>query len=160
MPELGTPELFARVQVDERELVFDAFAREDAWRLGSRIRAAAVQRDLPVVIGIVLGGQRLFHVALDGATPDNDTWLERKTRATLHYHRSSLGVGEQFRARGGSFESDARLDPREIAGNGGVLPITVRGVGVVGAVGVSGLPQLEDHEFVVEQLRAHLREAA
>ncbi|WP_092917746.1 heme-degrading domain-containing protein [Agrococcus baldri] len=157
MPPLGTPELFAQVQAEERELVFDAFTRDDAWMLGSRLRTAALERGLPIVIGIVFAGQRLFHTALEGATPDNDAWLERKTRATLQYHRSSLGVGEQFRARGGSFESDARLDPREIAGNGGVLPITVHGLGVVGAVGVSGLPQLEDHAFVVEQLRAHLR---
>jgi len=34
----------------------------------------------------------------------------------------------------------------------------VRGVGVVGSVGVSGLPQAEDHAFVVEQVRAFLRE--
>ncbi len=158
MPPLGSPELFAQVQAEERELIFEACSRDDAWALGCRMRQAALERGLPIVIGIVLGGQRLFHTALEGATPDNDAWLERKTRATLHYHRSSLGVGEQFRARGGAFETDARLDPREIAGNGGVLPITVRGVGVVGAVGVSGLPQLDDHAFVVEQLRAFLAE--
>lgn len=158
MPALGTPELFAQVQEEERELVLDAFSRDDAWRLGSRMRQAAAERGLPIVIGVVVTGQRLFTAALDGATLDNEVWLERKMRATLHFQRSSLGVGEQFRARGWTFEADSRLDPREVAGNGGVLPITVRGVGVVGAVGVSGLPQLEDHAFVVEQLRAHLRE--
>ena len=158
MPELGTAELLAQVEAEELELVFETFSRDDAWRLGTRLRAAAAERGLPIVIGITVGGQRLFAAALDGATPDNDAWLERKTRATLHYQRSSLGVGEQFRARGWTFESHSRLDPDEIAGNGGVLPITVAGVGVVGAVGVSGLPQLDDHAFVVEQLRAFLRE--
>ncbi|MET0302587.1 MAG: heme-binding protein [Microbacteriaceae bacterium] len=43
-----------------------------------------------------------------------------------------------------------------VAANGGVFPITVTGVGVVGAVGISGLPQVEDHAFVVDQLRAFL----
>lgn len=160
MPALGTPELFEQVQAEERELVLDAFTRDDAWRLGCRMRRAAAEREMPIVIGIVVGGQRLFSAALDGATLDNEVWLERKMRATLHFQRSSLGVGEQFRARGWTFEADSRLDPREIAGNGGVLPISVRGVGVVGAVGISGLPQLDDHAFVVEQLRAFLADAA
>lgn len=156
MPGLGTPELLAQVQAEERELVFDAFTRDDAWQLGCRMREAAAVRGLPVVIGIVVAGQRLFAAALEGSTPDNDAWLERKIRAALHYQRSSLGVGEQFRARGWTFEADSRLDPNEIAGNGGVMPITVRGAGVIGAVGVSGLPQLDDHAFVVDHLRGFL----
>lgn len=156
MGELGTSELFTQVTEQERELVFESFDRDAAWELGSQMRGAAVERGLPIVIGIVVGGQRLFHAALPGATPDNDVWLERKTRATLHYLRSSLGVGEQFRARGWTFETHSRLDSTVIAGNGGVFPVHVRGAGVIGAVGVSGLPQLDDHAFVVEHLRLFL----
>lgn len=147
-------EFLDRILAEERELVFDAFTRADAWELGSRMRAAALDRGLPIVIGIVLGGQRVFHCALDGATPDNDSWLERKTRAVLHFHRSSMGVGEQFRVLGRVYETDSRLPPDVYAANGGVFPIRLHGTGVVGAVGVSGLPQVQDHEFVVEQLRA------
>lgn len=152
---MGHPsEFHDRILAEEQELVFDAFTRADAWELGSRMRAAALDRGLPIVIGIVLGGQRVFHCALDGATPDNDSWLERKTRATLHFHRSSMGVGEQFRVQGRVYETDSRLPADQYAANGGVFPIRLHGTGVVGAVGVSGLPQVQDHEFVVEQLRA------
>jgi uncharacterized protein (UPF0303 family) len=152
---MGHPsEFHDRILAEEQELVFDAFTRADAWELGSRMRAAALDRGLPIVIGIVLGGQRVFHCALDGATPDNDSWLERKTRATLHFHRSSMGVGEQFRVQGRVYETDSRLPADRYAANGGVFPICLNGTGVVGAVGVSGLPQVQDHEFVVEQLRA------
>lgn len=150
------PEFHEQILAEERELVFDGFSRQDAWRLGCAMREAAAARGLPLVIGIVVGRQRVFHAALDGATPDNDAWLERKTRATLHFERSSLGVGEQFRVRGRVYEQDSRLDATVMAANGGVFPITVRGTGVVGAVGVSGLPQIEDHAFVVEQLRVFL----
>nr|WP_275575844.1 MULTISPECIES: heme-binding protein [unclassified Microbacterium] len=59
-----------------------------------------------------------------------------------------------FRAAGGDFDTDARLDTTEYAAHGGVFPLTIAGVGVVGTVGVSGLPQADDHAFVVEQLRA------
>lgn len=152
---MGHPsEFHDRILAEEQELVFDAFTRADAWELGSRMRAAALDRGLPIVIGIVLGGQRVFHCALDGATPDNDSWLERKTRATLHFHRSSMGVGEQFRVQGRVYETDSRLPADRYAANGGVFPVRLNGTGVVGAVGVSGLPQVQDHEFVVEQLRA------
>jgi uncharacterized protein (UPF0303 family) len=152
---MGHPsEFHDRILAEEQELVFDAFTRADAWQLGSRMRAAALDRGLPIVIGIVLGGQRVFHCALDGATPDNDSWLERKTRATLHFHRSSMGVGEQFRVQGRVYETDSRLPADRYAANGGVFPVRLNGTGVVGAVGVSGLPQVQDHEFVVEQLRA------
>ncbi|WP_424467937.1 heme-degrading domain-containing protein [Pseudoclavibacter helvolus] len=148
-----------RIRAEEAELVFPRFTRDDAWRLGSRLREVASERSLPVVIGIVVGQQRVFHAALDGAVPDNDAWLERKTRAVLHFEQSSLGVGALFRSLGRVYEAESRLDPTEVAANGGVFPIRVPGVGVVGAVGVSGLPQVEDHAFVVEQLRAFLAAA-
>ena len=63
-------------------------------------------------------------------------------------------MGLSFRAAGKNFDTDARLDITQYAAHGGVFPITIEGVGVVGTVGVSGLPQADDHAFVVEQLRA------
>jgi uncharacterized protein (UPF0303 family) len=46
------------------------------------------------------------------------------------------------------------LSIREVAPHGGSFPIVVAGVGCVGAATVSGLPQREDHELVVEALAA------
>lgn len=149
-----------QIQADEVDLQFGTFDREDAWRLGSALRSAALDQDLPVVIGITLGAQRVFHTALPGATPDNDVWLERKAAVVTHYERSSMGVGEQFRSRGRTFEEDSRLPPDRYAAHGGVFPIRLRESGlVVGTVGVSGLPQREDHAFLVEHLRAFLSAA-
>ena len=72
------------------------------------------------------------------------------------YGRSSLRVGEQFRVEGGSFEADSRLDPSDYAAHGGAFPVLVRGTGCVGTVAVSGLPQMEDHQFVVTTIEAFL----
>jgi len=44
----------------------------------------------------------------------------------------------------------------EFASHGGAFPLTVKGAGVIGVVTVSGLPQRQDHEFVVEALCAVL----
>lgn len=146
----------SRVEAEERELVFPRFDLDDAWRLGSAMRAAAVERELPIVIGISLGEARVFHTALPGSSADNDGWLDRKTRVARRYGRSSYRVGLSFAAAGKDFDTDGRLDTTLYAAHGGVFPITIAGVGMVGTVGVSGLPQADDHAFAVEHLRAHL----
>jgi uncharacterized protein (UPF0303 family) len=148
--------LLTRIEAEERELVLSRFDLADAWALGSRMRDAALEAGLPIVIGITMGDARVFHTALPGSSADNDGWLERKTRVARRYGRSSYGVGQSFRAVGKDFDIDARLDPADYAAHGGVFPVTIEGVGVVGTVGVSGLPQAEDHAFVVAHLRALL----
>ncbi|MEU1972167.1 heme-degrading domain-containing protein [Microbacterium sp. NPDC019599] len=146
-------ETLTLIEAEERELVLPRFDLEDAWRLGSAMRATALERELPIVIGITLGEARVFHTALAGSSADNDGWLERKTRVARRYGRSSYGVGQAFKANGRDFDSDGRLDTTLYAAHGGVFPITIAGVGMVGTVGVSGLPQADDHAFVVEHLR-------
>lgn len=143
-----------RIESEEKELVLPRFDLADAWTLGSRMREAALDAALPIVIGITLGEARVFHAALPGSSADNDGWLDRKTRVARRYGRSSYGVGQSFRAVGKDFDIDARLDTTQYAAHGGVFPITVAGAGVIGTVGVSGLPQADDHAFVVEHLRA------
>jgi uncharacterized protein (UPF0303 family) len=146
----------AQLADQEERLQFTKFDNETALALGDRLLAAARERGLPVTISVRRNGQRLFHAALPGTSADNDAWIDRKSRVVDRYGHSSFLVGTQFRAKGGSFEEDSRLDPDEYAAHGGVFPVLVRGVGPVGTVGVSGLPQAEDHAFVVEQLALFL----
>ena len=149
-------ELMDQLVAQESRLVFDAFNEDTAWTLGVALREAALAADLPVAISIRRNGQRLFHAALPGASSDNDGWLERKCAVVDRYGRSSLRVGEQFRVNGGSFEADSRLDPSSYAAHGGAFPVLVRGTGCVGTVAVSGLPQLEDHQLVVDTIESFL----
>lgn len=149
-------ELLDELEAQEARLVFDRFDENTAWALGCALREAALAAALPVAISIRRNGQRLFHAALPGSSADNDGWLERKTAVVDRYGRSSLRVGEQFRVDGGSFDTDSRLDPSRYAAHGGAFPILVRGTGCVGTVAVSGLPELDDHRFVVEALEAFL----
>lgn len=149
-------DLLAQLADQEERLQFAKFDNETALALGQQLLAAARDRGLPVTVSVRRNGQRLFHAALPGTSPDNDAWIERKSRVVDRYGHSSFYVGTQFRAKGGSFEADSRLDPDEYAAHGGVFPVLVRGVGPVGTVGVSGLPQADDHAFVVEQLELFL----
>jgi uncharacterized protein (UPF0303 family) len=143
--------------LQEERLVFSRFDNDDAWRLGARLVEAARAANLPVAISIRRNGQRLFHAGLPGSTPDNDAWLDRKSAVAARYCHSSYYVGTSFRARGRTFEEDSRLDPNLFAAHGGAFPINVRDVGCVATVAVSGLPQAEDHAFLVTHLESFLQ---
>ena len=149
-------ELLEELEAQESRLVFDGFDEQTAWELGVALREAALAARLPVAISIRRNGQRLFHAALPGSSADNDGWLERKSAVVDRYGRSSLRVGEMFRVDGGSFDKDSRLDASVYAAHGGAFPVLVRDTGCVGTVAVSGLPELDDHRFVVEALEAFL----
>jgi uncharacterized protein (UPF0303 family) len=149
-------ELLDELAAQESRLVFDQFDEDTAWALGVSLREAALAAAHPVAISIRRNGQRLFHAALPGSSADNDGWLGRKSAVVDRYGRSSLRVGEQFRVDGGSFDADARLPPSDYAAHGGAFPILVRGTGCVGTAAVSGLPELEDHQLVVETLEVFL----
>ncbi|MFF8400843.1 heme-degrading domain-containing protein [Streptomyces sp. NPDC014846] len=145
------------LQEQERRLVFRRFTYDDAWALGSLLVELARERRAPVAVDIHRAGQQLFHAALPGSTPDNDAWIARKRRVVERYGASSYLVGARFRAKGTTFEDSSRLDPDTYAAHGGSFPVHVEDVGVVGAVTVSGLPQLEDHRLVVEALERFLK---
>ena len=141
----------------ERALRWDSFDEDDAWRLGTALATTARERGLPVAMDISRGDHQLFHAALPGSSPDNDAWLRRKTRVVARFHKSSLHVGQLCRDAGRTLEEQFLLPPGEYAAHGGAFPLIVAGVGVIGCVAVSGLPQLEDHAFVVEVLTEILR---
>lgn len=153
-PEI-TPSV-EELEAQERRLVFSHFTFEDAWALGSLLVELALERQAPLAIDIHRAGQQLFHAALPGSTPDNDAWIVRKRRVVERYGSASYLVGTRFRAKGTTFEDSSRLDPDSYAAHGGSFPINVEGVGVIGSVTVSGLPQLADHRFVVEALEEFL----
>ncbi|MFJ1736254.1 heme-degrading domain-containing protein [Streptomyces sp. NPDC088254] len=153
-PEI-TPTL-EELQAQERRLVFRRFTHDDAWALGSLLVELARERQAPVAVDIHRAGQQLFHAALPGSTPDNDAWIARKRRVVERYGVSSYLAGARFRAKGTTFEDSSRLDPDVYAAHGGSFPLHVEGVGVIGAVTVSGLPQLDDHRLVVEALEEYL----
>ncbi|MFI1563135.1 heme-degrading domain-containing protein [Streptomyces sp. NPDC020490] len=153
-PEI--PPTLEELEAQERRLVFTRFTHDDAWALGSLLVELARERQAPVAVDIHRAGQQLFHAALPGSTPDNDAWIARKRRVVERYGSSSYLVGARFRAKGTTFEESSRLDPGTYAAHGGSFPVNVEGVGVVGAVTVSGLPQLQDHRLVVEALEEFL----
>ncbi len=146
----------AQIARQEEQLRFQHFNEADAWALGSRMRSAAAERQLSFVIDIRIGNRPLFYAALAGSTPENPDWVRRKVNTVMRFHKSSYRVGREYAKQGRAFDASRGLDPMDYAPAGGGFPIHIAGTGVVGAVTVSGVPQRQDHGFVVEMIAAHL----
>ncbi len=139
----------------ERRLVFVQFSELTALDLGRVLMDLARAGKLPVVIDIRTPDRTLFHAAMPGATALNDTWARRKSNATLMWQASSLLIGTKMREKGDTLANNG-LAEADYAVHGGSFPVRVQGVGVVAAVTVSGLPQIEDHALVVRALEVLL----
>lgn len=149
-------DLIAQLEEQEKELMFRRFDNADAWKLGSSMVAAAIERSLPVTIDIRRHGHQLFHAALTGTAADNDAWIERKVNVVDRFSASSYLVGRRLAASGTALDEALGVEPARFAAHGGSFPIRIAGVGVIGTVTVSGLPQSEDHAFVTEMIRSYL----
>lgn len=136
---------------------FQSFSEEIAFDFGSVIYGVARARRAPVVIDIRTSDRTLFHAAMPGATPDNDNWVRRKSNVVLRYHQSSLLFGDTLALKGREINPDMGIDLMNFAGHGGSFPLKVKKVGVIGAITVSGLPQLDDHRMIIEALDQYLK---
>jgi uncharacterized protein (UPF0303 family) len=140
----------------EKTLVFPQFDCDRAWQIGSQLREMAYARGAAVAIDVRTFGRNLFFAALDGTTPNNASWIERKSRTVEHFRRSSYAIGLLLEQQGATLSDKYGLSNAEFASHGGAFPLCVAGAGVIGSVAVSGLPQRSDHQMVVEALCAVL----
>lgn len=150
----------ARVAIlkkQEQQAQFQGFSEEIAFDFGSVIFGIARGKRAPVVVNIRTADRALFHAAMPGATPDNDEWVRRKSNVVLRYHQSSLLFGDTLAIKSRVINPDMGIDLMNYAGHGGSFPIRVKKAGVVAAVTVSGLPQLDDHRMIVDALDQYLK---
>ena len=147
----------AQLKIQEQILQFQSFTEEDAWKLGETMRAAAVAKKYPFVIDIRVSGRKLFFTALPGSVPENENWVQRKINIVMVKHKSSYHIGRELAQNGKVLNDAMGFNPIDIAPHGGCFPIIIKNVGVVGTITVSGIPQREDHNFVVEHICAYLK---
>ena len=129
------------------------FGHDEAWRLGSALVERCRAEGLAVTITIRLGEQRVFHAALPGTSPNNDSWADRKARVVARFGLSSLEVFERHVRDNPDFFRLFALSPHDYAPFGGAIPVHVRGA-LVGILAVSGLESEDDHALAIDALRA------
>lgn len=141
----------------EQLLRFAAFSAETAWKLGSLLRAALLEREAGGTVEIEIAGHVLFACATEGATPGQANWIRRKRNTVHHFARSTYAVGRKLERDGGTLASRHALSEMDYAAHGGGFPIWLTGTGPVGSVVFSGLPQRDDHNLVIDALATLLR---
>lgn len=82
----------------------------------------------------------------------------RKSNVVAHFLRSSYAVGLELRQKKTDLLEKHGLPFSDYAAHGGSFPIHAKHAGVIGSVTVSGLPQRDDHELVVEALCVEARQ--
>jgi uncharacterized protein (UPF0303 family) len=140
----------------EDEIQFSSFNNDMAFAIGTALLEAARSKGKGVTIDIARHGQQLFHFAMQGTSRDNDVWIQRKNNVVNRFGHSSFYMGISLKRKGQTIEEKYLISSSEYAAHGGAFPLIIRGVGVVGTITVSGLPQEEDHELVVTTLRKFL----
>jgi len=148
--------LLEQLLQQEDQMHFTQFTNDTAFAVGMMLVEAARREGLALTIDICRHGHQLFHIALPGTAPDNDVWIQRKNRVVNHFGHSSYYVGMLTKSKGVTLQERSLLDPMQYAAHGGAFPIIIEQVGVVGTITVSGLPQAEDHAFVVKVLALFL----
>lgn len=156
------------LKADGDSFTLDQFTADDAWTLGTLLRArlaplAAAGRPTLVSIALANSQHVLFQAAVGaGTAPDNEVWAARKRSTVLRFGCSSWLMHCRFAGDEDLFRARFGLDPAQAAKyaiHGGGVPIRVRGVeGVVAVVVVSGLKQHEDHGVIVETIKRYWRE--
>ncbi|MDB6145837.1 MAG: hypothetical protein JWP80_4881 [Pseudomonas sp.] len=141
-----------RIARQEQTLQFDRFDKTSAWELGTRLKNACEEKGVATTIEVRLFKETVFFYSMPGTTPENTDWARRKRNVVEMMGRSSYGVGVSFAQDGKSLDTLMGLPLRDYASHGGSFPLLLRGIGCVGAVTVSGLPQREDHLLVVQVL--------
>lgn len=143
-----------RLALQEQRLQLNQFDEATAWELGTRIKALCEARKVGVTIEIRRAKETLFFYAMPGVVPNNSEWVRRKRNTVDLLHRSSYAVGLAHQKESTSLPIKCGVSLNDYAEHGGSFPVRVKGVGCVGTVTVSGVPQRDDHAIVVEALAA------
>jgi uncharacterized protein (UPF0303 family) len=130
-----------------------SFSQGEAVALGLLATDRAITAQLGIVIEVHHLGRLAYRAALPGSLPDSDDWIRRKRRVVERFGASTMAMRVRYEEQGREFNAATGLPEAEYAAHGGGFPVTVSGVGVVGGFYASGLPQVQDHEFLVGCLR-------
>ncbi|WP_339112404.1 heme-binding protein [Thioclava sp. GXIMD2076] len=143
----------ASLAQEQSELGLSVFNYDFIWDLGQRLQARAKAEKAPVAITISHGTDLVFCTVLEGATVLNLDWAARKRAVAHQFHRSSLSLRIEAEEEGHDFNKRYLLPDSHYFATGGGVPLMGKNGTYLGAVAVSGLPDVEDHRMIVETLR-------
>ncbi|MFY8032425.1 MAG: heme-binding protein [Devosia sp.] len=145
-----------KIVAQEQGLVFERFDEDIAFALVGHVRDAANAAGKGIAVGVYLWDRSLCIGMTAGASSHNLTWAERKVGTVRLLHKSSYRLVLERGDKPRLLEPSWAADPASYAIAGGAFPIHVKGLGFVGAISTSGLPERDDHGFGVAAVCAAL----
>lgn len=149
---MSLTEDLARLIQQEETLQFPHFDEALAWQIGCNLYDQATENSWPLVIDVRRFDRQLFFAALPGSTTDNQEWVRRKTNSVQRFLRSTYRLKHQLALENQDITQRYYLSPADYTCAGGGFPVIVQGAGVIGSITVSGLPDRQDHQLIVEGL--------
>lgn len=137
-------------------LTLPSLTQNEALEIGNIAASMARDRNLPIALEVRLKDWVVYHASLPGSTPENDRWIARKARVVMATHHSTIYERVLAEEQGIDWYEAKGLPEETHAIHGGGLALNVRGMGFVGILLISGLPQVEDHLFGVEVIAEYL----
>jgi len=137
-------------------LIFPSLTQSEALELGEIAASIGRERSLPIAVEVRLKDWTVFHASLPGSSPENDRWIARKARVVLATEHSTMFERVLAEEQGIDWYATKALPEETHAIHGGGLALNVKGLGFVGVLLISGLPQVEDHLLGVEVIAEYL----
>ena len=140
----------AGLELEAKALQLSSLTQAEAIEIGTIAQEIGLDRKLPIAVEVRMKDWIVFHASLPGSTPENDSWIARKARVVLATGRSTMHERVDAAERGVDWYEEKGLPEETHAIHGGALALNVSGLGCVGQLIISGLPQVDDHLFAVE----------
>ena len=137
-------------------LQLTSLTQAEALEIGAIAQEIGLDRRLAIAIDVRMKDWIVFHASLPGSTPDNDLWIARKARVVNATGNSTMYERVLAEEQGIDWYAVKGLSEELHAIHGGALPLNVVGLGLMGMLIISGLPQVEDHLLGVEIITEYL----
>jgi uncharacterized protein (UPF0303 family) len=146
----------AGLELEVKTLMLASLTQAEALEIGEIAVTLGRARKAPIAIEVKMGQWSVFHASLPGSTPENDSWIARKARVVLATGNSTMYERVLAEEQGIDWYAVKGLPEETHAIHGGGLPLNVKGMGCVGILLISGLPQVQDHLLGVDVLTEFL----
>jgi uncharacterized protein (UPF0303 family) len=141
---------------EESALILPSLDHSNALEIGEIAKSLGQIKKLPIAVEVRLLDWIVYHASLPGSNIENQQWLDRKARVVRLKHHSTLYERVSANENKIDWFEVNNLPEIDYAIHGGGLPLITKYKGFVGALLISGLPQVEDHLFGVEVLTEFL----
>jgi len=141
---------------EESALIIPSLDHSNALEIGEIAKSLGQIKKLPIAVEVRLLDWIVYHASLPGSNIENQQWLDRKARVVRLKHHSTLYERVSANENKIDWFEVNNLPEIDYAIHGGGLPLITKYEGFVGALLISGLPQVEDHLFGVEVLTEFL----